>query len=222
MSQEVQLSPATSNSPIVILLSSSSAGHVTEAPAAAAAHRTGQAGQPPDCHISEIRFERLLFTALPQIPGPHWRGGTDPHGHARSRPSSPPPRARSAATRSRQYPAGQALSQAARAHRTSRRTALPPSQPGRGRPAKLLTAIDRRCSSDVLASTSRRPAPPPGAGQRRDHVGAVLKDISSRDACASRPGARGRGGGGYHRCSARCSRRLATWGRAELPPPRCS
>jgi len=61
MSQEVQPSPATSNAPIVTLPSSASAGHVTEAPAAAAAHRTGQAGQPPDCHTSEIRFERPIL-----------------------------------------------------------------------------------------------------------------------------------------------------------------
>src|SRR2546430_5193677 len=109
MSQEVQLSPATSNSPTVTLPSSSSAGHVTEAPAAVAAHRTGQAGQPPDCHTSETRFERLLFTALPQIPGRHWRGGTDPHGHARFPaflPAAPGSIRRDAAC---QYPAGQAL-----------------------------------------------------------------------------------------------------------------
>jgi hypothetical protein len=132
-------------------------------------HRTGQAGQPPDCHTSEIRLSGPFFTALPPVPDRHLRGGTNPHGHARFPAFLPaaPGSIRRAAVR--QCPAGQALSKVARAHRTQQAHRVAPGQPGRGLPAKLLTAIARRCTSDVPgidlkqtgAATERRPAPRP-------------------------------------------------------------
>jgi hypothetical protein len=170
MSHQVQLSPAISNSPIGTLPSSASAGHVTEAPAAAAAHRTGQAGQPPDCHTSAIRFERPFFTARPchGFPADTGRGGTDPHGHARFPaflPAAPGSIRRDAVPPVSGGPGAQpgdaSAPHAAGAPRY-------PKQPGRGLPARLLTAIDRRCTSNVLGICLPWTCAATGAGERRD------------------------------------------------------
>jgi hypothetical protein len=170
------------------LPSSASAGHVTEAPAAAAARRTGQAGQPPDCHISEIRFERpfsRLGPAMSRIPGRHWRGGTDPQGHARFPaflPAAPGSIRRDAVPPVSGGPGAQpgdaSAPHAAGAPRY-------PKQPGRGLPAKLLTAIDRRCTSDVLGIYLPWTCAATGAGERRDltRITHIAAPRSRRSTC---------------------------------------
>src|ERR1039457_2485544 len=144
MSHQVQLSPAASHCPTAVL---DPAGHAAEPPACRSRCPYSPAGHAPDTVPPGIRSARPSFTPPPKIPG----RARDRHG--RTGPRGP------ARPDSREEGSGA---------RTLRPTDAPhylPGQPSSDLPARLMTAIDLRVLRRYLPSTSRRPAPPAGAGQ---------------------------------------------------------
>jgi hypothetical protein len=165
MSQEVQLSPATSNAPIVTLPSPAPAGTSPKRPLpqplTAPARQDSRLTVTPQKSGLSGHFHG---SALPRIPGRHrarWNRSSRSRqvlGLPPCRPGLDPPRRGPASVR-------RARRSARRREYTacSRRTALP--QPARPRPAGQTTDRHRHDVPPMyLASTSRGPALPPVRG----------------------------------------------------------
>jgi hypothetical protein len=131
MSQEVQLSPATSSSPIVTLPSPASAGHLIEARACRSRWPCAEGDTTGACYCrtSEIRSERPFSRSC--------------HGFPAGTGAMEPILARFPAS----LPGGQP--RGANGPHPEGAPRYLPSRPSRSPPDKLLTAIDRRCTSDA-------------------------------------------------------------------------
>jgi len=160
MSHKVQLSPAASSSPAATQPSPASAGQSLRPaglpqPMAALRRQDRRAGPATDFR-PRLRLARRN------------RSSRSHHVHIPASSPSPglePPRRRSATVRWRAQ--ARQAARTASAHRLSCRASRAAARQPSYRP-RLTCDVPRI----YLAATSRRPAPPPGAGQRHDHGGA--------------------------------------------------
>ena len=169
MSHDVQLSPTTSNAPTAApaILGFDRARHWSAGlPSPMAALRR------QDMHVILPHFQKSGLSGHSHGPATDFRPrpaqGTDPHGHARF--SALLPAALGSIRRDSVPPVsggpGAQPGDASAPHAAGAPRYL--KQPGRGLPAKLLTAIDRRCTSDVLGIYLPWTCAATGAGERRD------------------------------------------------------
>jgi hypothetical protein len=172
MSHQVQLSPAASHCPTAVL---DPAGHAAEPPACRSRARTPR----PEMRRILSHPGNPIRTAISHTPAKIPRRARDQYGRT----------VRAVLPRSAGRPDSREEGSGARTPRATGAPHYMPGRPGSDLPARLMTAIDLRATpAGYLPSTSRRPGPPPGAGQpqrpRRAHPSSRIERVVGTHAYA--------------------------------------